>query len=63
MSMKRKKTQVARKLPKSIADAKQVRFGNGMAPIRVARAADAAVLDTGAIRFGNGMVSPGLLKK
>jgi len=62
MSRKQQKMQVARKLPKAIADGKKVRFGNGMAPLRVARAADESIRDTGAVRFGNGMVSPSLLK-
>ena len=62
MTRKQQKQPVVRKPTKKIADARQVRFGSGMAPAKVVRSADVATTDSGAIRFGSGM-APASLRK
>lgn len=45
-----------------VADAKRVRFGNGMSPARIVRSEDPATRDSRMVRFGNGMIAPSLRK-
>lgn len=59
--MTRKKQPAVRKLPKKIADSRNVRFGMGMAPASL-RSRDAQTHDSGKIRFGMGM-APASLRK
>jgi hypothetical protein len=60
-AMSKKQSQIVRKPPKKIADARRVRYGGGSMP-RAVRAADPLTQDSRTVRFGGGSMPASLRK-